>query len=115
MEVVMPEWAEKDFESYTQSDWELIKAVKQLTDENLDDVKILTRANEMALAVFGMLCVRLRDSEEKGADDLGMSLQEYTGTVLANAMKRAKDDGWAAEFAKPIDQFIEYGKKKFGK
>lgn len=111
----MSEWTEKDFESYTQSDWELIKAVKQLTDENLDDVKILTRANDIALAIFGMLCVRLRDNGEEGADGLGMSLQEYTVTVLANAIKRAKDDGWTTEFAKPIDQFIKYGKKKFGK
>ena len=55
----MPEWTEKDFESYAQSDWELIKTVKQLADENLDNVKILTRANDIALAIFGMLCVRL--------------------------------------------------------
>lgn len=86
----MSEWTEKDFESYTQSDWELIKAVKQLTDENLDDVKILTRANDIALAIFGMLCVRLRDNGEEGADGLGMSLQEYTVTVLANAIKERK-------------------------
>lgn len=30
-------------------------------------------------------------------------------------MKRVKDDGWAAEFAEPIDQFIAYGEKKFAK
>ncbi|UOG66121.1 hypothetical protein LRM48_001785 [Candidatus Nanosynbacter sp. TM7-008] len=110
----MSEWTEKDFESYTQSDWELIKTVKQLADENLDNVKILTRANDIALAIFGMLCVRLRDNGEEGADGLGMSLQEYIGTVLANAKRKKEDDGWAAEFAKPIDQFIEYGKNKFG-
>lgn len=111
----MSKWAEKDFESYTQSDWELIKAVKQLTDENLDNIKILTHANEIALAIFGMLCTRLYDNGEEGADDLGMSLQEYTWTVLDNAKKNKEDDGWAAEFAKPIDQFIEYGKNKFSK
>ena len=71
----MSEWTEKDFESYTQSDWELIKTVKQLADENLDNVKILTRANDIALAIFGMLCVRLRDNGEEGADDLGLSLE----------------------------------------
>ena len=87
----MPEWTEKDFESYTQSDWELIKTVKQLADENLDNVKILTRANDIALAIFGMLCVRLRDNGEEGADGLGMSLQEYTGTMLDNA-KRKKEE-----------------------
>ena len=75
----------------------------------------MTRANEIALAIFGMLCVRLRDNGEEGADGLGMSLQEYTGTVLANAMKRVKDDGWAAEYARPIDQFIAYGEKRFAK
>lgn len=48
----MSEWTEKDFESYTQSDWELIKTVKQLADENLDNVKILTRANDIALAIL---------------------------------------------------------------
>ena len=111
----MSEWTEKDFESYTQSDWELIKTVKQLTDENLDNVKILTRANDIALAIFGMLCVRLRYNGEEGADGLGMSLQEYTGTVLANAKRKKEDDGWAAEYAKPIDQFIAYGEKKFAK
>lgn len=111
----MTEWSEKDFEAYTRSDWELIKAVKQLTDENLDNVKVLTRANELALAIFGMLCVRLHDNGEEGADGLGMSLQEYTGTVLDNAKKGKYDDGWAAEFAKPIDQFIRYGERKFSK
>ena len=104
---------EKDFESYTQSDWELIKTVKQLADENLDNVKILTRANDIALAIFGMLCVRLRDNGEEGADGLGMSLQEYTGTILDNAKRKKEDDGWAAEYARPIDQFIAYGEKKF--
>jgi hypothetical protein len=110
---IMPEWTEKDFESYTQSDWELIKTVKQLADENLDNIKILTLANDIALAIFGMLCVRLRDNGEEGADGLGMSLQEYTGIVLANAKRKKEDDGWAAEYAKPIDQFIAYGEKKF--
>ena len=110
----MPEWTEKDFDTYTRSDWELIKKVKQLTDENLDNIKVLTHANEIALAIFGMLCTRLHDSGEEGADGLGMSLQEYTWTVLDNAKKKKEDDGWAAEFAKPIDQFIEYGKNKFG-
>lgn len=109
----MSNWNEKDFETYTQSDWELIKAVKQLTDDNLDNVRVLTRANELALAIFGMLCVRLRDNGETGADGLGMSLQEYTGTVLDNAKKKKDDDGWAAEFAKPVDQFIRYGEEKF--
>ena len=94
----MPEWTEKDFESYTQSDWELIKAVKQLADENLDNIKILTR-----------------DNGEEGADGLGMSLQEYTGTILDNAKRKKEDDGWAAEYARPIDQFIAYGEKKFAK
>ena len=111
----MSKWTEKDFEPYTISDWKLIKAVKQLTDENLDNVKILTHTNEIALAIFGMLCVRLRDNGEEGADGLGMSLQEYTGTVLANAKRKKEDDGWAAEYAKPIDQFIAYGEKKFAK
>ena len=111
----MSEWTEKDFESYTQSDWELIKTVKQLADENLDNVKILTRANDMALAIFGMLCVRLRDNGEEGVDGLGMSLQEYTGTILDNAKRKRKDDGWAAEFAESIDQFIAYGEKRFTK
>lgn len=111
----MSEWTEKDFESYTQSDWELIKTVKQLADENLDNVKILTRANDIALAIFGMLCVRLRDNGEEGADGLGMSLQEYIGTVLANAKRKKEDDGWVAEYARPIDQFIAYGEKKFAK
>lgn len=111
----MSEWTEKDFESYTQSDWELIKTVKQLADENLDNVKILTRANDIALAIFGMLCVRLRDNGEEGADGLGMSLQEYIGTVLANAKRKKEDDGWAAEYARPIDQFIAYREKKFAK
>ena len=83
----MSEWTEKDFESYTQSDWELIKAVKQLADENLDNIKILTRANEIALAIFGMLCVRLRDNGEEGTDGLGMSLQEYTGTIYTRQCK----------------------------
>ena len=111
----MSEWTEKDFESYTQSDWELVKTVKQLADENLDNIKVLTRANEIALAIFGMLCVRLRDKGEEGADGLGMSLQEYTGTILGNAKRKKEDDGWAAEYARPIDQFIAYGKKKFAK
>ena len=62
----MPEWTEKDFETYTRSDWELIKKVKQLTDENLDNIKVLTHANEIALAIFGMLCTRLHDSGEEG-------------------------------------------------
>jgi hypothetical protein cdiviTM7_01970 len=44
-----------------------------------------------------------------------MSLQEYTGTVLANAKRKKEDDGWAAEYARPIDQFIAYGEKKFAK
>ena len=105
----MPEWTEKDFESYTQSDWELIKTVKQLADENLDNVKILTRANDIALAIFGMLCVRLRDNGEEGADGLGMSLQEYTGTVLANAKRKKEDDGWAAELAilRGVARFVQ--------
>ena len=102
----MPEWTEKDFETYTRSDWELIKKVKQLTDENLDNIKVLTHTNEIALAIFGMLCTRLHDSGEEGADGLGMSLQEYTGTVLDNAKRDKEDDGWAAGFAKAINQFI---------
>lgn len=109
----MPEWTEKDFESYTSFDWELIKAVKQLTDENLDNIKVLTHANEMALAIFDILCTRLHDNGEEGADGLGMSLQEYTGTILDNAKRKKEDDGWAAEYAKPINQFIAYGEKKF--
>ena len=112
---IIPEWTEKDFESYTQSDWELVKTVKQLADENLDNIKVLTRANEIALAIFGMLCVRLRDKGEEGADGLGMSLQEYTGTILGNAKRKKEADGWAAEYARPIDQFIAYGEKKFAK
>lgn len=112
---IISEWTEKDFESYTQSDWELVKTVKQLADENLYNIKVLTRANEIALAIFGMLCVRLRDKGEEGADGLGMSLQEYTGTILGNAKRKKEDDGWAAEYARPIDQFIAYGEKKFAK
>jgi len=115
MEVSMSEWTEKDFESYTQSDWELIKTVKQLTDENLDNVKNNAREIDFGWGIFGMLCVRLRDNGEEGADGLGMSLQEYTGTVLANAKRKKEDDGWAAEYARPIDQFIAYGEKKFAK
>lgn len=109
----MSNWTEKDFEIYTHSDWNLIKAVKQLTDENFNNIGVLTHANEIALAIFGMLCVRLHDNGEEGADGLGMSLQEYTGTILDNAKNGKADDGWAAEFAKPIDQFIKYGEKKF--
>ena len=66
----------------------------------------MTRANEIALAIFGMLCLRLRDNGEEGADGLGMSLQEYTGTVLANAKRKREDDGWAAEYAKPINHLL---------
>ncbi len=111
----MKKWTDKDFEKYTRSDWELIKAVKQLTDENIDNVKILAHTNEIALAIFGMLCAQLHANGEEGADGLGMLLQEYTGTVLDNAKKKRQDDGWAAEFARPIDQFIRYGEEKFSK
>ena len=54
----MSNWTDKDFETYTQSDWELIKSVKELTDTNLGNPAVLEFANEIALAIFGMLCVR---------------------------------------------------------
>ncbi len=52
----MSNWTDKDFETYTQSDWELIKSVKELTDTNLGNPAVLEFANEIALAIFGMLC-----------------------------------------------------------
>ena len=108
----MSNWTDKDFETYTQSDWELIKSVKELTDANLGNPAVLESANEIALAIFGMLCVRLHEKE--GADGLGMALQEYTGTVLGYS-KDSENDGWANEYAKSIDQFIRFGKKKFNR
>ena len=71
-------------------------------------------ANEIALAIFGILCVRRHKKGSEGADGLGMALQEYTGTVLGYS-KGGENDGWADEYAKPIDQFIRFGKKKFNK
>lgn len=59
-----------------------------------------------------MLCVRRHKKGSEGADGLDMALQEYTGTVLEYS-KGSKNDGWADEYAKPIDQFIRFGKKKF--
>lgn len=108
----MSNWTDKDFETYTQSDWELIKSVKELTDINLGNPAVLESANEIALAVFGMLCVRLHEKGGEGVDGLGMALQEYTDTVLGYS-KGGENDGWADEYAKPIDQFIRFGKKKF--
>ena len=110
----MSNWTDKDFETYTQSDWELIKSVKELTDINLGNPAVLESANEIALAVFGMLCVRLHEKGGEGVDGLGMALQEYTDTVLGYS-KGGENDGWADEYAKPIDQFIRFGKKKFNK
>ena len=108
----MSSWTNKDFETYTQSDWELIKSVKNLADNNLDNSAVLESANEIALAIFGMLCVRRHKKGSEGADGLGMALQEYTGTVLGYS-KGSKNDGWADEYAKSIDQFVRFGKKKF--
>lgn len=82
----MSNWTDKDFETYTQSDWELIKSVKELTDTNLGNPAVLEFANEIALAIFGMLCVRLHEKGGEGADGLGMALQEYTGTVLGYSL-----------------------------
>ena len=110
----MSNWTDKDFETYTQSDWELIKSVKELTDTNLGNPAVLEFANEIALAIFGMLCVRRHKKGSEGADGLGMALQEYTGTVLGYS-KGSENDGWAGEYAKPIDQCIRFGKKKFNK
>lgn len=110
----MSSWTNKDFETYTQSDWELIKSVKKLADNNLDNSAVLESANEIALAIFGMLCVRLHEKGGEGADGLGMALQEYTGTVLGYS-KDSENDGWANEYAKSIDQFIRFGKKKFNR
>jgi hypothetical protein len=90
----MSNWTDKDFETYTQSDWELIKSVKELTDINLGNPAVLESANEIALAVFGMLCVRLHEKGGEGVDGLGMALQEYTGTVLGYS-KGGENDGWA--------------------
>ena len=61
-----------------------------------------------------MLCVRRHKKGSEGVDGLGMALQEYTGTVLEYS-KSGENDGWADEYAKPIDQFIRFGKKKFNK
>lgn len=37
----MSSWTNKDFETYTQSDWELIKSVKKFADNNLDNSAVL--------------------------------------------------------------------------
>lgn len=86
--------------------------MKKLADNNLDNHAVLESANEIALAIFGMLCVRRHEKGSEGADGLGMALQEYTGTVLEYS-KGSENDGWADEYAKLIDQFIRFGKKKF--
>lgn len=85
--------------------------MKKLADNNLDNSAVLKSANEIALAVFGMLCVRRHKKGSEGVDGLGMALQEYTGTVLEYS-KSGENDGWADKYAKPIDQFIRFGKKE---
>ena len=42
----MSNWTDKDFETYTQSDWELIKSVKELTDINLGNPAVLEFADD---------------------------------------------------------------------
>ena len=108
----MSEWTEKDFEIYDAIDWKLFKEIKALTDENLNNLAVLRRAYQLSLIALDL---SIRHSDDNGADALFMDLHEYVGEHLFIAEGKNNNDSWAKEFAKPIDQFIAYGEKKFAK
>ena len=112
MEISMSEWTEKDFEIYDAIDWKLFKEIKALTDENLNNLAVLRRAYQLSLIALDL---SIRHSDDNGADALVMDLHEYVGERLFIAEGKNDNDSWAKEFAKPIDQFIAYGEKKFAK
>ncbi|MDO4774101.1 MAG: hypothetical protein Q4A37_03190 [Candidatus Saccharibacteria bacterium] len=103
----MSSWTEKDFENYTKKEWDVLRQLKLLIDENTCDVAVLQRAHKLSLAVLSIM------SHGNGADGLAMSLQEYAYERLEIARNSSHSEEWAKEYSAPIDEFISYGEQKW--
>ena len=76
----------------------LVEEVKLLTEENLDNIKVLERTNRLAIGVFGLLSIIDGD-----IDSVGFSLQDYTN----NCVDELKGVQGAAEWAEESKGVLE--------
>lgn len=106
----MSKWTDDDFKTYTKLEWDLVREIKALIDDNLSNERVLWRSYRLAVAALSMYDVY---ANIDGADGLMMNLQSYAYERWEIAKDKTHDDGWAKEYGTPLDEFIAYGEKRF--